>query len=343
MLTRVVSLWSVVLSSSTVVIGQPQDDPVAYLDYFIQRDRDLAQNYLAYMVAVAHSGSEPGVGEQRKKVVAEVDHLRNEFSKALPYHKDDSLLMAYRDYGNALFEVFDLDYAHLENDKQGEDDLVEKMRQLLVRKEAAALKVSLTSRRKQAAIKNYASRYEITLVVSDRDLGAQVDRVVSVSIYYNRAYLIFYHSVNREMALLESLDQKDARRINRARDELLHVATSGLPALDSLDAYEGDPSLQSACRQMLQFHRTEAEVRCMPLVDFVSKQEEFDAFKAGFSAKGPSERTKAEVEEYNRLAGELNEASEVANRVVADLNTDRLRLTEKWNEAVNTFLRTHIR
>jgi hypothetical protein len=322
---------------------QPQDDPVKYLDYFMQRDLNLAQNYLAYMVAAAHSNTEPGVSEQRKKVVEEVDQLRSELSLDLPYHNDDSLLTAYRDYANALFEVFNLDYAHLENGEQGLGDPVGKMRQLLVKKEAAAQKVSTTSRSKQEAIRNYASRYNIMLLASDRDLAAQVDRVVSVSIYYNRIYLIFYHSVNREMALIESFDQKDPRRIGVTRDELLQVASSGLLKLDSLGPYDSDPSLLRACRQMLQFHRTQAGVRCEPLVDFVSRQEQFNAFKAGFSTKGPSERTKAEVEEFNRMVRELNEASDAASRVIADLNTDRLRLTEQWNSTVNAFLRSHIR
>jgi hypothetical protein len=343
MLLRLIFAGAVVLFASLSGGGQPQDDPVKYLDYFMERDLNLAQNYLAYMVAAAHGNTEPGVGEQRRKVVAEVDQLRGELSRSLPYHDDDSLLRAYRDYANALFEVFNLDYARLENDEQGLDDTVGKMGQLLVKKEAAAQKVSLTSRSKQEAVMNFASRYDIMLVASDRDLAAQVDRVVSVGIYYNRIYLIFYRSVNREMALIESFDQKDPRRIGATRYELLQVASSGLPKLDSLGPYDSDASLQRACRQMLQFHRTEAEVRCKPLVDFVNRQEQFAAFKARFSAKGPSERTQAEVEEYNRMVRELNEASDAANRVVADLNTDRLRLTGQWNSAVNTFLRSHIR
>jgi hypothetical protein len=205
------------------------------------------------------------------------------------------------------------------------------------------MKVARSSQGKQQAVKAFARRYEISLVLSDKDLSAQVDQVVRVGVYYNRVYLLFYTSVNREMAFVQSLDQQELNHAEQARAELLSVSTDGLSKIDEWGAFDRDGSLVEACRQMLLFHRSEAEARGRPLLDFLRMQEQFAIMKAGFSAKPPADRTKAEVEEYNRAVRDLNSASETANNVVTDLNTDRVRLTGQWNSTVNTFLRSHIR
>lgn len=76
--------------------------------------------------------------------------------------------------------------------------------------------------------------------------------------------------------------------------------------------------------------------------DYYLKKENFDKMKKSFEAKSGSERTKQDVDAYNKSVKEINAASDGFNQVNNDINKTRSYLLDNWNEAEKNFSDSHM-
>src|SRR5690606_14505655 len=97
--------------------------------------------------------------------------------------------------------------------------------------------------------------------------------------------------------------------IEQNRATLLSYAEEGLKKLDTLKAFDGDRNLIAACRQALEFYKMESKDKIAGLTDYFMKEENFNKIKNAFDTKKEGQRTKEDVDQYNKAVKELNEAS----------------------------------
>jgi uncharacterized protein YoxC len=72
------------------------------------------------------------------------------------------------------------------------------------------------------------------------------------------------------------------------------------------------------------------------LTDFYLKQENFNKIKKSMDAKG-SNRTKDDVNEYNKAVKEMNESVSSFNQLNQDLNKRRQETSQNWENSEKSF------
>jgi hypothetical protein len=99
--------------------------------------------------------------------------------------------------------------------------------------------------------------------------------------------------------------------------------------------------VKTACRQVLEFHKKEAD-KFSTVSDHLIKLEEFDKTKKAFDAKPASKRTKADVDDYNKSVREVNELVNQSNKLNQELNASRSKVLDNWEAARKRFLDQHV-
>jgi hypothetical protein len=77
------------------------------------------------------------------------------------------------------------------------------------------------------------------------------------------------------------------------------------------------------------------------LTDLYVNQEEFDKIKKNFDAKG-SDRTKADVDAYNKAVNDLNTSVKSYNQTNSLVNTGRTQTLNDWTNTEKSFADQHM-
>ena len=134
-------------------------------------------------------------------------------------------------------------------------------------------------------------------------------------------YILFFKCNWEDGQLFNALNAHKINDAEQARNSLIHFAEEGLMALksDSLEVFKGNSGLANGCRQALEFYLNMAKNDIPKLTDFYLKQENFDKIKKSMEAKG-SNRTKQDVDEYNKAVKDMNASVNSFNQLNQDLN-----------------------
>jgi transketolase len=115
------------------------------------------------------------------------------------------------------------------------------------------------------------------------------------------------------------------------------MAEDGMEQLKKLKGYNNDASLIAACRNMLNFYKSEAS-RSVTLSDFFLKQESFAKIKKQFDNKPASKRTQQDIDQYNNAVNDMNAASKSFNATNNELNKERSSALNEWNKTYSKYL-----
>lgn len=118
-------------------------------------------------------------------------------------------------------------------------------------------------------------------------------------------------------------------------------ATEGLAGLDTLKAFENDPSLAVACKQALAFYKKEAETQIPKITDYLLKAENFDKIKKSFDAKPETSRTQQDVDAYNKAVKDMNAAVNTSNQTSTEIFNNRNQVIKNWEDTEKAFADAH--
>lgn len=159
--------------------------------------------------------------------------------------------------------------------------------------------------------------------------------------YQRKVYLIFFKSYKQEAYLLDAIQSKNVNGIEQNKNTLQKYAEQGLATLDTMKAFSNDRTIVNACKQLLEFYKTESKDKIPSLTSFYIKEENYLKIKKAFEAKKESARTKADVDQYNKAVNEFNQSVNEFNATNNSLNDTRNKLIANYNKAVDTFLDKH--
>ena len=142
--------------------------------------------------------------------------------------------------------------------------------------------------------------------------------------------------------MVQAMNNKKVNDMEQARNALLTYANEGLKNLDTTKPFEGDPSLVAACRKALQFYQQMATNDIPRLTDFYMKEESFDKLKKSFETKGGSDRSKADVDAYNKAVNDINASVKAFNQTNQKVNSARTQMINEWNETERKFADEHM-
>jgi hypothetical protein len=322
--------------------SQDVSTPVAYMEYFTSREAVLSENYLSYMSQVAHGRRARKLEKRRQELLTSIRQASNDANKAKAYKGDASLRDVYRTYWDILYKVFNEDYHKIVDMEEIAEQSYDNMEAYLLAQQRASEVLDKEQDKIQPVFRDFAKRNNITLQETETKMTKKLQQVGEVNVYSNKVFLIFFKSFKQEVYVIDAFNRKDINSIEQNRNTLTKFAEEGLSKLDTLKAFHGDGSLSKACRQVLEFHRNEAEKLIPVLGDFLVKSDEFEKTRKSFDAKPESKRTQTDIDNYNAIVKQYNAAVASSNQTLNNINNGSKKASDHWETVRKRFMEQHI-
>jgi hypothetical protein len=312
-----------------------------YMDHISKANSALTEKYLGYLSAASHGKSARKVEKRRQEVVNAISDTRYNIMGMPPYKGDRSLKDTTVAYLKMLNYIFNEQYGKIVNMEEIAEQSYDAMEAYLMAQEKAQEKLAEASKKQRDMQKQFADKNNVTLVESENELEAKMKIVDAVMDHYNDVYLISFKCYKQEAYLMDAIDRKNLVSIEQNNNSLQKFAEEGLDKLKTLKGYNNDPSLIVACRELMNFYKTEAG-KGAAISDFFLKQENFAKLKKQFDAKGGSKRTQQDVDQFNKAVNETNAAIGDFNKTNNELNKARASVTDNWNKVYKKYMDTYI-
>lgn len=319
--------------------AQDYNHPGEYMTAISKQSENISKKFLSYTSAAAHGKRAKKVESLRLKLLDEVQEARMNIS-VLPSFKGDK---AYRDttvnFMKLYYNVLNEDYSKIINMEEVAEQSYDLMEAYLLAQEMVDKKLQEGNEKVRLAQKEFAAKNNVTLTEQGGELDDMLKQVTELNKYYHEIYLLFFRPYKQEAYLMEAIEKANITGIEQNKSALLKYAQEGLKKLEGMKAFQGDQSLISTCRTMLNFYVMEVNDKMGSISDFFLTRERFEAIKKEFDKK--SNRTREDVDAFNKSVNEINSASQAYNSTNQALNKKRNEALNDWNKAVNDFFNEH--
>ncbi len=320
------------------VTAQDYDNPVEYLSAISKQRENVSKKFMAYVSASAHRKREKKVEALRAKLLDEVQEAKMNIS-GLPSFKGEK---GYRDstvnFLKLYYNVLNEDYSKIINMEEIAEQSYDAMEAYMMAQEMVNKKLDEGNDKMRLATEAFAAKNNITLTKDNSELGEKMKQVHDVNKYHTVIYLIFFKAYKQEGYLMEAVSKNNITGIEQNKNSLLRYALEGQEKLKATPPFQGDNSLQSACRLVMNFYIKEVE-KMSTISDFYLIKERFETIKKEFEKK--SSPSQAEVDAYNKSVKDINAASTAFNNSTQSLNSERNDVLNEWNKTVSTFFDEH--
>jgi hypothetical protein len=299
---------------------------------------EMDQKYMTYISAAAHSRRVRKVEKLRGQTLESIADAKSKTIGLPKYNGDNSLRQASIDYIQFCYRIFNDDYSKIVDMQEIAEQSVDQMQAYLLLEEKTSEKLEEASANLEKAEKDFATKYNVTLVNVKNELSEKMTSAGKITRYCDNLYILFFKCNWEDGQLFSALNAHKINDAEQARNSLIHFAEEGLAALqsDSLKDFKGNSGLANGCRHALEFYLYMAKNHIPKLTDFYLKQENFDKIKKSLEAKG-NNRTQQDVDEYNKAVKEMNASVGSFNQLNQDLNKRRQEVNEQWEEAERGF------
>src|SRR5882757_8852301 len=326
---------------TTPSIAQSLDNPGEYMTAITKARGDMDTKYMQYLSAAAHGRRARKVEKLRQEVLDNITQSRYKVTDLPIYKGDNSLRQGTIDYIQLCYRVFAEDYKKIVNMEELAEQSVDEMQAYLLLQDKVNEKLNEASEKLQKVSTDFAAKYKVNIINEKSEFSEKMETAGKLNRYTNAVYLCFFKSNWEDGKMTEAMNNKKVNDVEQARNALINYANEGLKALDTLKAFEGDPSLAGACRQALEFYKKTAEKDIPKLTDFYLKQEDFAKLKKSFDVKPASSRTQDEVNTYNKAVKDVNGAIGSFNQTNGQINNGRTQVINNWTDTEKRFADTH--
>lgn len=334
-------LLGLLLFSYKPVSSQNSENAGIYMNKIGEQYKEITKDFLSYTSAVAHGKSARKVESRRVQMMQTLKDGIKKVSAMPPFEGDKSLKDSAVSYLRISLHILNDDYGKIVNLEEVAEQSYDAMEAYFLAQDLADEKRKQAGERLNAMEKEFAKKHNVNLTDSKDELSVKAAKAARVNDYYRKVYLIFFKSYKQEGYMLAAMENKDVNAIEQNRSTLLSYTEEGLKKLDTLKAFDGDKNLITACRQALEFYKMESKDKIAGLTDFYMKEESFNKIKKAFDSKKEGQRTKEDVEQYNKAVKELNDASNAYNATNQALFNGRKTAIENWNNQSSGFLDKH--
>jgi hypothetical protein len=303
---------------------------------------DMDAKYMQYVSAAAHGRRARKVEKLRQEVLDNITECRYK-TIDLPYYKGDKTLrQASIDYIQMCYTVFSEDYKKIVNIEELAEQSVDEMQAYLLLQDKVNETLEDAFAKYDHAVKDFAAKYNVTLIEDASKLGTKMTVASRLSKYTNMVYIFFFKCNWEDNQMVKAMNDKKVSEMEQSRTALLNFAREGLKGLDTVKPFDGDASLIVACRNALKYYQDMATNDIPKLSDFYVKEEEFDKLKKAFESKSASDRTKADVDAYNKAVNDINASVKGFNQTNQKVNNSRTQQVNAWNDAEKKFNDEHM-
>jgi hypothetical protein len=318
--------------------GQMIENAGDYMTAMSNTQIEMDQKYMAYVSASAHSRRAKKVERLRIAALESINNAKYKTIDLPKFKGDNSLRQASIDYIQFCYRIFNEDYTKIVNMEEIAEQSVDQMQAFLLLEEKASEKLQEASENLAKAEKEFAAKYGVNLVDSKTELTDKMGTAGKVNHYCDKIYILFFKCNWEDGQLFNALNAHKLNDAEQARNSLIGFVQEGLAALqiDSLRSFQGNPGLAAGCREALQFYGSMAKNEIPKLTDFYLKEENFDKIKSSLEAKG-SNKTKEDVDQYNKSVKDINASVNNFNQLNQDLNKRRQEVVQNWEASEKSF------
>jgi hypothetical protein len=333
---------AVLLMLLLFITADAQDNPVAYMEQFSQKEEELSKNYLSYMSEVAHGSKARKMEKRRVELINSIKTSIRDVARIKPYKGDIALRDSFKEYWSVLLSVITEDYKKIVDMEEIAERSYDAMEVYLLTQEKAEEKLKEAYQKVPVAYNAFAQNNNVRLSEGQSKLNKKLIQLSEVNRYVTQIYLIYFKSSVQETLLLEALAAKDVNAIEQGRNSVLKYASEGLEKLDTVKLYKNDGSLVSACRKVLESQRTNAEKTIPHFTDFTIATQEFEKTQKTFNSKPAAKRTQADVNNYNKSVNDHNKSVNDYNKLSKSFNDNRNKVYANWDTTKKRFMDTHV-
>jgi hypothetical protein len=327
---------------SSPVVGQDMDNPGTYMSAITKARGEMDAKYMAYVSAAAHGRRARKVEKLRQEVLDNITESRYKTTDLPMYKGDNSLRQASIDYIKLTYIIFSEDYKKIVDVEELAEQSVDEMQAYLLLQDKVNQKLNEGWTNLDKATKDFAAKYHVTLTEEVSPLGAKMQAADKLNKHINSVFLAFFKCNWEDNQMVKAMNDKKVNDLEQARSALISFAAEGLKGLDTVKPFEGDASLIVSCRKALQWYQQTADKDVPKLTDFYVKAEEFDKLKKSFEAKSGSDRTKADVDSYNKAVNDINASVKGFNLTNQKINTSRATAVNDFNATEKRFADEHM-
>ncbi|MBD0277083.1 MAG: hypothetical protein ICV81_03840 [Flavisolibacter sp.] len=322
--------------------AQNADNPGAYMTAISNAQSEMNQKYMAYMSAAAHERRARKVEKLRLQVLESITNSRYKTIEVSHYKGDNTLRQSSLDYIKLCYNVFNEDYNRIVNMEEIAEQSFDAMQAFILLQEKTAEKIQEATEKMTKAEKDFAAKYNVTLVEGNDELSRKLEVSGKLNRYRDQVFLIFFKCNWQDGELTKAINAKKVNDTEQACNSLIRYADEGLQALEKLEPFNGDPALAIGCRQVLRFYKEIAEKDVPKIIEFILKEEAFTKMKKTFEAQPAARRTQQDVDAFNKSVNEINAQAKTFNKLNDDINKGRNKMLQMRENADKAFADKHM-
>ena len=336
--TSILALMLAVFCLVKTTKAQTGDDPVSYMNSIEHLHEDMNSKDMVYQSAAAHGKRLRRVEKLRKQAVDAID-VAMEKTAALPAYKgDNSLRQSSIDFINFCHKIFNDDYAHIVDLEEISEQSVDKLQAYLLLQEKTDQKFAEANATWHKAYHDFAAKNNVHIIDSKSDRDLKVETANRLNKYFNALHILFFKCNWENNQLVKSLGSKNVNEVEQCRNALIKYADDGLIGVDTLKAFDGDASMAQTCKECLKGYKKLAETIIPKMTDFYLREENFKNIKKSFEAKSSSDRTRQDVDVYNKGVKDFNNDVNVYNQNNNEMNNLGAQILNNWSSTEKTFM-----
>ena len=145
-----------------------------------------------------------------------------------------------------------------------------------------------------------------------------------------------------DVNLSNAIEKKDLVAIEQNASSLLKYSYEGLEKIKSISSYKNDTSLINETERALLFYKKTAEEFTPKVISYLMLYDKFENAKKTLESKSESERSEAEVENYNAMVKQVNKEIGVFNKLSNDNYQEKTKVLNDWNATGDEFIARHV-
>lgn len=317
--------------------------PVDYLEYIGNESDIISRTTWKYTLAVAHSKSARKIDNTRKALVKSIQNAKKKISGLKDGYKGD---VEYRDQLLAYLTIsenqINEEYDKIIDMQEVAEQSYDYMEAYILARDLVNEKINAEVDKLNANQKIFASKYGIQIGENKTELAKKMK--ISNEVFGNQTdlYLIFFKANITDFNLMQATAQKDLNAIQQNANALQQFADEGLEKLKTFQAYKNDPLLINATKKALEFYKKEAIELSPKIVAFMMLNEKMEESNTTMNNKKAKDRTKEQVDAFNKLVAEVNKEVGNYNKLNVKFNAEKTTAVNNWNMASENFISKHV-
>ncbi|MDI1255743.1 MAG: hypothetical protein PSV16_06560 [Flavobacterium sp.] len=328
-----------------VAFSQAQEfkTPLDYLNYISKETDNISKATWKYTSAVAHSKSARKIDATRKSLLKNYDNAQKKIEALKDGYKGD---VEYRDqmlsYLTISKQMINEEYGKIIDLQEVAEQSYDYMEAYIMMRDLVNEKISNEVDKINAAQHTFGNKYNIQISEDTSELGKKMK--ISDEVFENRTqlYLIFFKVNFTEEKMMQAVESKDLNAIQQNANALAQYVDEGYVKLKAFKAYKNDLMLVNVTKKYLDFCKKEAAEFSPGVVSFLMLNQKFEESKTAMDNKSESDRTKAEIDNFNKLVKDVNKEIGNYNNLNIKFNNDRKFAIENWNYTADNFVSKYV-